>query len=67
MKITYNGKVMDIESGTHLSDFITAQQLSPEGLAAAVNEEIIPKADYAGFELKEGHKVDIFTMVAGGQ
>lgn len=66
MKITYNGNEIEIREGTSLGDFISEQKLQLDGLAAAVDEEIIPKSSFNEYLLKDGAKLDIFKMVAGG-
>ena len=38
-----------------------------EGVAVAVDEKIVKKADFDTFVLKDGMSVDVFNMVSGGQ
>ncbi len=36
------------------------------GLAVEVNEEIVPKSEHAERELRDGDRVEVVTMIAGG-
>lgn len=66
MEIYVNGKPRYLERPLSLRDFMHAEQHPEEGCAVAVAEQIIPRVAWDEFELKEGMRIEIFTMVAGG-
>lgn len=66
MQINLNGHFYACDEGCTLEALVQQQKLSLDGLAVAIDEKIIPKSQFSSFVLKEGMKVDIFTLVAGG-
>lgn len=66
MKIIYNGKSLEIKENLSLSIFISELKLETKTIAAAVDEQIVPKKNWENFILKEGMNLDIFNLVAGG-
>ena len=66
MKIIYQDQELELEQELSLAAFVKAQGLEEKGIAAAVNDEIVPKREWSEFRLKEGMRVDIFNLVAGG-
>ena len=66
MIIHYNQQNIELKEGITLNEFLQSKQLSREGVAVAVDEKIVKKADFDTFELKDGMSVDVFNMVSGG-
>ncbi len=66
MQIIYNHEPIEVPEEQTLKDFLEARGVSPYGCAAACNEEIVPKTMWESFKLKEGMKLDVFSLVAGG-
>lgn len=66
MKITFNGQLIEVDSGTTLLSFVTQHGIELEGCAASVDERIVPKSTWSEFVLEEGMNLDVFTLVAGG-
>ena len=66
MKINYNGSTIEIKDNLTLHSFVLELQLESRTIAAAVNEQIVPKKNWEKFYLQEGMSVDIFNLVAGG-
>ncbi|MFD4324515.1 sulfur carrier protein ThiS [Nocardioides sp. NPDC058538] len=66
MKITVNSAPMEV-SGT-VADLLEARtgERRPSGIAVAVDEEIVPRDDWARWQLQDGHVVEIVTAVQGG-
>ena len=68
MIIHYNQQEnLELKEGITLNEFLQSKQLSRDGVAVAVDEKIVKKADFDTFELKDGMSVDVFNMVSGGQ
>ena len=67
MIIHYNQQEnIELKEVITLNEFLQSKQLSREGVAVAVDEKIVKKADFDTFVLKDGMSVDVFNMVSGG-
>lgn len=66
MTITVNGSPQDF-AGT-VADLLAARldDPRPHGIAVAVNDEVVPRADWARHRLAVGDTVEIVTAVQGG-
>ena len=66
MTITLNGKACVIEDGMTLAELMTTMAGSTRGSAAAIDGEVIPRATWSAYELREGQAVELITAVQGG-
>lgn len=66
MRVTVNGKEMDLPEGLSLDGLLERLKVRREYTAVALNREVAPKASYAKTMLKEGDKVEIVHPMAGG-
>ncbi|MER5541985.1 sulfur carrier protein ThiS [Streptomyces sp. NPDC001118] len=64
--ISVNGERREVSSGTSLDAVVRSLVAAPSGVAAAVNETVVPRAQWAGTTLSEGDRVEILTAVQGG-
>jgi sulfur carrier protein len=64
--ISVNGERRDIAPGTALDSLVKALTAAPSGVAAAVNETVVPRARWAATALAEGDRVEVLTAVQGG-
>ena len=65
MKLKVNDK--EVETGaTHLSQFSQEQNLPTTGIAIAVNNRMVPRAEWDSYVLKEGDNILIIKAVCGG-
>jgi sulfur carrier protein len=62
---TVNGQVRAIEGGV-LADLLAELHIPAQGTAVAVNDRVVPKAQYATHQLCEGDRIEIIVAVAGG-
>jgi sulfur carrier protein len=62
MIIIVNGAAKNTSAAT-LADLLADL---PRGSAAAVDGEVVPRGEWAGFALADGQKVEILTAVQGG-
>ena len=62
MRLTVNGVQLDADATT-LHDLVGPL---PDGHAAAVNHEVVPRAQHASRLLADGDVVEVVTAVAGG-
>ncbi len=65
MKILLNAKEKEIQSTT-ISELLKELNLKTEGIAVALNYEVISKKNFDFAEIKDGDKVDVVKAVQGG-
>ncbi len=66
MRILVNGEERELAGEATLSDLLDGLGLEVEGIAIAVNMEIVRRGDYAGTMFSEGDEVEIVRAVGGG-
>ena len=67
LKIKVNDREYDFDTEKiNIDDLLKRLSVSHEGIAVCVNGDIVRKARYSEYYLKNGDKVDIITMVGGG-
>ncbi len=66
MEITLNGLPKQIPNGITAAQLIDILQLTGKRLAVEVNEEIVPRSSYEGYQLKHGDQVEIVHAIGGG-
>jgi sulfur carrier protein len=64
--IRLNGEERTVPAGTALETLIGELTGAPSGVAAAVNETVVPRGRWAATELREGDRVEVLTAVQGG-
>jgi sulfur carrier protein len=66
MKVLVNGSIEQIDTGTTVADVVDRWARSPIGVAVAVNEAVVTRAEWSATTLAEGDRVEILTAVQGG-
>ncbi|MYV46642.1 sulfur carrier protein ThiS [Streptomyces sp. SID2888] len=66
MNISVNGEPRQVAPGTPLDDVVRTLTAAPSGVAAALNETVVPRARWSSTSLAEGDRVEILTAVQGG-
>ena len=66
MNISVNGEPRVIAPGTALDTVVLALTAAPSGVAAALNETVVPRAQWSSTALFEGDRVEVLTAVQGG-
>ena len=66
MKITVNGKPMEVADALSVDCLLTHLNVGRQFTAVAVNREITPRAEYASVTLREGDKIEIVRPMGGG-
>ena len=66
MKVYINHSPVEVGTGISLSDLLSSQGISIEGTAAAVDNKVVPRADWDSTMLEEGAKVTVIRAVCGG-
>jgi len=65
--ITVNGAAIEL-AGATVADLLAARMDDPRpnGIAVAVNEEVVPRDNWSRWPLADGDVVEIVTAVPGG-
>jgi sulfur carrier protein len=66
ISISVNGERREIAPGTALEAVVRSLTPAPSGVAAAVNETVVPRARWAATALADGDRVEVLTAVQGG-
>lgn len=66
MNILLNGQNKNIDHNTNIDQLLISLDLNNKRLAVEVNQEIIPRGDFATFTLSELDKVEIVQAIGGG-
>lgn len=66
MNISVNGEPRRVAPGTALDAVVQTLTAAPSGVAAAVNETVVPRGQWPSTSLREGDRVEVLTAVQGG-
>ena len=68
MRLTVNGKPFDGHSEWKLTELLleVSGQREPDGTAVAINEEVVPRGQWAKTDLNDGDRIEILGAVSGG-
>ncbi len=66
VQIVLNGQTRMLETGTTLAGLVASLELPGRRMAVELNEEVIPRSEYADFVLGDGDRVEIVHAVGGG-
>ena len=66
MKVTVNGKPMELPDGLTIDGLLTHLGVRREFTAVALNREVTPKHQYAQSVLRDGDKIEIVRPMGGG-
>lgn len=64
--VSVNGASRDIPSGCTLGRLVATLTTASSGVAAAVNETVVPRGEWPGLRLAEGDRIEVLTAVQGG-
>ncbi|AJF64754.1 sulfur carrier protein ThiS [Streptomyces vietnamensis] len=66
MNVSVNGEPRVLTGPVALDALVATLSTAPSGVAAAVNEEVVPRGEWATTLLGEGDRVEVLTAVQGG-
>jgi sulfur carrier protein len=66
MNVSVNGEPRELRTGTTLDDLVASLTRAPSGVAAALNETVVPRGRWADTALGDGDRVEVLTAVQGG-
>ncbi|WP_166029430.1 sulfur carrier protein ThiS [Streptomyces chilikensis] len=64
--VRVNGTPRELAGGTALDTVVALLTPARSGVAAAVNETVVPRDRWAGTVLADGDRIEILTAVQGG-
>ena len=64
--VRVNGTSQECAAGSTLAELVAAVTPVRSGVAAAVNETVVPRGRWAGTALHDGDRVEVLTAVQGG-
>ncbi|AJZ85301.1 MULTISPECIES: sulfur carrier protein ThiS [Streptomyces] len=66
MTVSVNGEPREVPDGTTLDRVVATLTQAPSGVAAAVNETVVPRTQWPATPLGDGDRVEVLTAVQGG-
>ena len=66
VRVRVNGEELDMPGGATVAVLIERLRVATPRVAVERNREIIPKAQYASTELREGDVLEVVEFVGGG-
>ncbi|MFF3319026.1 sulfur carrier protein ThiS [Streptomyces sp. NPDC003035] len=66
MNVSVNGEARVLAAPTTLDALVATLSAAPSGVAAAVNETVVPRSQWSTTVLGEGDRVEVLTAVQGG-
>ncbi|MFH8406144.1 sulfur carrier protein ThiS [Streptomyces sp. NPDC018019] len=64
--VSVNGEPREIPGGLTLDRLVAGLTTAPSGVAAAVNEAVVPRGQWPATALGDGDRVEVLTAVQGG-
>lgn len=64
--VSVNGASRAVPSESTLDQIVAGLTSAPSGVAAAVNETVVPRGEWPRVRLAEGDRVEVLTAVQGG-
>ncbi|MBT2479095.1 sulfur carrier protein ThiS [Streptomyces sp. ISL-94] len=66
VSVSVNGEPREVAAGTTLDAVVATLTTAPSGVAAALNETVVPRRQWPATPVGEGDRVEILTAVQGG-
>jgi sulfur carrier protein len=66
MRMTINGEERDVADGATIAAVLAGLELRRDGIAVAVNDDVVPRTEHAVRTLHDGDRLEVIVAVAGG-
>ncbi|RME22341.1 MAG: sulfur carrier protein ThiS [Deltaproteobacteria bacterium] len=66
MDIEVNGEPRQVPAGTSVGGLLASLGLSRDGVAVAVDQDVVPRSAHPSRVLRAGERVEIIIAVGGG-
>ncbi|WP_307129001.1 sulfur carrier protein ThiS [Streptomyces sp. B1I3] len=64
--MSVNGRARSVAAGTALDSLVAGLTGARSGVAAALNEAVVPRGEWSATVLADGDRVEVLTAVQGG-
>jgi sulfur carrier protein len=64
--VSVNGEPRQVPDGCTLAELVATLTTAPSGVAAALNEDVVPRGQWQQTPLGDGDRVEVLTAVQGG-
>lgn len=65
-RVTVNGTPRSVAEGTTVTDIVAATTPASGGVAVALNDQVLRRAEWARTAVSDGDRIEILTAVQGG-
>jgi sulfur carrier protein len=65
--VTLNGKQRELPEGATVETAVRELGAPDDGVAVAVDGEVVPRGEWASTEVREGQEVEVLRAVQGGR
>jgi thiamine biosynthesis protein ThiS len=66
MKLTVNGKPVELPAGSTVAALLSQLAVEPAKVAIERNQDVVPRRTWAEAALADGDQIEIVTFVGGG-
>ena len=66
MEIQVNGQPHRLPEACTLAELVEQLGLEPRHIAVEVNLALVPRAEHADYQLSDGDRLEVVTLVGGG-
>jgi sulfur carrier protein len=66
MELSVNGVVRELPDGITIPELLLLQAGRTDGVAVAVDGDIVHRPDWAGYELRNGQEIELVAALQGG-
>jgi len=66
VNVVVNGRSETLPRGLTVAELLARLKLPAKGVAVEVNEQIVPRAQHSEYQLREGDRLEVVSLVGGG-
>ncbi|WP_164836136.1 sulfur carrier protein ThiS [Actinacidiphila soli] len=66
LNVKVNGEPRELQPGITLDRLVATLTTAHSGVAAALNETVVPRGQWPATALRDGDRVEVLTAVQGG-
>ncbi|MFQ5590575.1 MAG: sulfur carrier protein ThiS [Phycisphaerae bacterium] len=66
MQVILNGEQRSLDEGATVADMLRGLGIESGRVAVEINENIVPRKDYADAVVRDGDRIEVVTFVGGG-
>ncbi|GGT53003.1 sulfur carrier protein ThiS [Actinomadura citrea] len=66
MKVIVNGEARELPDGASVAEVVASVTAVATGVAAALNDEVVRRAEWEATPLRDADRIEVLTAVQGG-